>query len=395
MIKADQIKFSPRFLRNETYISIEWVWYFEINYLEMRELEVKVFKMRNFLWLDKKWKTPKSYIKENIANAFNIWFKDVSEYIQKFLNFLDSQIFEDKKKKSSKEFKMNLLNSLNDSILFSDVWTQDRIRTKKIHWKEIIDFDVEDRHNSQAKFHLDFYESQSRQEVKDFYSKSSSKRFSDKLVEKMNQEHDYDFVLEWIACIDKEDKKTWGLLIQNLSYELNRIYDKNHFDYDFDELNYDKFTNEEWYTDKIWLNEARDSHRIKSLETIWKWIEMIEERTWLLCCAVDWSWEFIDVEKLKKKWKWEIKSWMYLYSDWKWHVSSSINWWQKIWIMSVWVFDWTNTNLNTREIKDLRTYRLDRKLPNDFLFEWEDSQVMNYVWFEFDSLDWLEEFLTV
>lgn len=381
MITANQISFSPNFLRWECSVRIDWLWSFELNYLEMRELESKTLRMKDFLELEKKWKTPKQFIKENIAIAYNNWYHDVKSYIQKLLNFLDVHCYEDKKKRVYKEEKEKLIEDLNNSELFT--------------WEWMKNFNPDDRYNKQAESNLEKYSKQCRQEVKDLYKNSSPKKFSEELSKKLNEELDYDFVLEWISQLDKEDVKTWWMLIQNLSYELNKIYDQTDFDDFFNETHWHKYEDDYGQQDKISYWKDRDAARAKSLETVWKWIEMVEQRTWLLCCWIDWSWEFIDVEKIKKKFKWEIKSWMYIYSDWNWNLSEYWERWNKVGIISMSVFDGTNPNLSSKEIRDLRTYRLDRKLPKDFLFEWEDWKVKNYKWFTYDDSEDLSDLLSI
>lgn len=380
-ITANQISFSPNFLRWECSVRIEWVWAFELNYLEMRELESKVLRMKNFLNLEKRWKTPKQYIKENIANSYNQWFHNVKEYISRLLNFLDTQVYDDTRKKAQKEEKLNLIENLKTSELFSSEWMKN--------------FDPDNRFNKSANENNLKYSKQCRKEVKDLYNNVWPKKFSDKLLEKLNEDLDYDFVLEWISQLNKEDTKLGWMIMENLSYELNRVYDKDYFNHFFSENHWSKYENDFGLIDKIKYWNERDQTRVKQLETIWKWIEMIEDKTWLLCCWVDWSWEFIDVEKLKKKFKWEIKSWMYIYSDWNWRINEFWDRWNKIWIMSMWVFDWTNTSLSSKEIKDLRTYRLDRKIPENFLFEWDDKDILDYEWFEYNNEEDLSELLTI
>lgn len=386
---SEKVLLSQNFTRDESCVYLPNVGAVKVNYLLLRELYWTVEKMKNILGIDGLGKEAiYKYIEKNIETAYNNGCKNIEDYIARFLNYLNNLIFSDFKKKELQETKSALLEEcLKNLPQMQTNYT--RVGDKG---EEIIEFDTSKfRANKIAEENLEKYKKQCRDEIKEEYRKQDSKKFCEN-VYKNFVDGDTEYILEAVAIIDEEDTKTSGNLLKMVSKDLKRIYNVSDFDNSLKSVKRKFYDTETECIDEHAFKKERDLIRVKSLEASWKAIEMLEQNSGLLCCAIDGSWEFIDIEKIKAEHRKKhptgdgIKSWLYVYTDRNGNISSETNFilnpwrYSKVWIMSLSAFAGEHWN-----VSDMKTYRLDRKLPENFLYEDEEG-LENYQGYEI----WLE-----
>lgn len=377
----------PSYLsRNRCVLKIVWVWRFKINYLKMRRLYRTLDALKfdlnliNSVW----WYSDayqKKFLKRNIINSIKSWHKEVTQYVERFPKYLNGIRNSMEEQHNIRKMRNELLWKFFDDELRT-IWRFPLCKLKNGKWETIM-FDEQNlpkchhTHNLIKK-----YKENCSEEIKTLYKGNKKEEllkfcFKNLFIGKVTE------LLSACAILNKKDKKLWEMLLREMSKEMWRVYNVKKFDEMFRfgswEESFKADRREEYYfwegsLDEYVYKKDRDTCRVEILKALWKWIDMVEENTWILCCAIDGSWEIIDLPEIKKQ-KGNVKDWLYVYTNWRWWVVDKLSFnrrpdiCRRMWIMSMSVFDGSNQNLKSKCWNDIKTYRLDRAIPENFLFE--------------------------